>query len=83
MKLTPVIQLGAHVETDLGEGFVVGRSSVTDPNYDVRLFDRTRCCSYKERRFATITLINNYPVDHPKLPTGMRDYIRQKMPMSA
>ena len=82
LALKRVIQLGALVETDLGEGFVIGRStsSICDPNYGVRLLDGSLCSSYGTPRFSKLKLVDNYPIDHPKIPAGLRNYIKTKMP---
>lgn len=75
------ITLGALVSTELGEGYVFGRSLITSvPMYDVRLFDGIECSTYvnpqKRPVISKLVMLDRMPVDHPQIPKGMKLYLR-------
>ena len=70
--------LGALVKTDVGEGFIVGRSISGNPCYSVRVMDGTTrhtMMSLDHPQLREVTLIDSRPVDHPQLPKGLRDLL--------
>lgn len=68
-----MIALGAHVNTDLGEGFLVGRNLSRDnPCYSVRLFDGIRWEEQvgNEKIEKIVTLVHTLPsTEQPKVPS--------------
>jgi hypothetical protein len=75
------IPLYALVGTELGEGFVFGRSRASAvPMFDIRLMDGKMCASYANRNkrpvVSTVTLIDRCPIDHPKFPSGMKALLK-------
>ena len=75
-----MLEIGSLVKTNLGEGFLIGRTTKPDqPNYDVRLLDGKICVSYPNSfNWPTITnvdLVDSRPIDHPMIPRGLREYL--------
>lgn len=68
--------LGALVETEKGEGFVVGaNTSMETPNYTIRAFDGQLL-----HGIDVVKLVDINPINHPNIPSGMRDYILRIRP---
>jgi hypothetical protein len=68
-----LIELASLVETSDGEGFLVGRSLVGKPAYTVMTFDQVVAAPH------TVRLVDAYPLDHPRLPVGLKPFIEQRL----
>ena len=73
-----LLPLGALVDTNLGEGFVVGRSLGGDPSYSVMLFNGELRHSRCDPFVTTVTLIDPKPIEHPNTTPGLREYLLRR-----
>jgi len=67
-----LIPLASLVATNEGEGFLIGRSLADPPRYTVLLFNQQITTPH------TVTLKDAEPLDHPRLPRGMRPFIEYR-----
>jgi hypothetical protein len=71
--MEPLIDLASLVDSEDGQGFLVGHTPGGDPNYTVMLFDRRLVMP------RNVRLLDAAPLDHPKLPPGMRPCIERRI----